>query len=267
MLRIVKQKNAPPFLTKSEIKKNEWLGGGVSLGRSLVSEASKEKWRRYSKLHRAELNAKARARYQLNKDKEKGRREVYAANNREKLLEIWREYDARPERKARKAELEKTEKRKAVRRAYRLTHRNPEYFREYEKRYRTKRKELHNHKQQNDPQYRIRRALRSSLKNAIKHEWRGGSAIDNLGCSIDELRIYLERLWLDGMNWSNFGRLKSSDNNWQIDHIKPLSSFDLTDPAQVAEACHFKNLAPLWAIDNRRKGNKTIGRSEVQYAL
>jgi hypothetical protein len=42
---------------------------------------------------------------------------------------------------------------------------------------------------------------------------------------------------------------------WHIDHIRPVSSFDLSDPAQVQECFHFSNLQPLWAIDNIKKSD------------
>jgi len=35
-------------------------------------------------------------------------------------------------------------------------------------------------------------------------------------------------------------------------------SFDLTDKEQFLTACNYKNLQPLWAIDNLQKGSKII---------
>ena len=49
------------------------------------------------------------------------------------------------------------------------------------------------------------------------------------------------------MSWDNYGE-------WEIDHIRPLALFDLTDEAQFKEAASFKNLQPLWKKDNREKG-------------
>ena len=46
---------------------------------------------------------------------------------------------------------------------------------------------------------------------------------------------------------------------FRIDHIRPLSSFDLTDHEQVKQVCHYSNLRPLWAIDNLSKGSKVGG--------
>ena len=48
------------------------------------------------------------------------------------------------------------------------------------------------------------------------------------------------------MNW----------NNIDLDHVRRLSSFDLTVPEQLKEASHFSNIQPLLKKDNRRKGSK-----------
>ncbi len=56
------------------------------------------------------------------------------------------------------------------------------------------------------------------------------------------------------MMWSNWNH-----TGWHIDHIKPLSSFDLTNHNEFLTANHYTNLQPLWAKDNLQKGNKFIG--------
>jgi len=106
-----------------------------------------------------------------------------------------------------------------------------------------------------DLSYKIECRIRNRLGQAIKHRYRKSAAILDLGCTIDELISHLEGLFQPGMTWGNWCRA-----GWHIDHVKPLSSFDLTDPAQVAEACHFSNLAPLWAKENIAKGSRHPGK-------
>lgn len=99
--------------------------------------------------------------------------------------------------------------------------------------------------------YRIKALLRSRLNQAIKNIQKTGSAVANLGCSIEEFKIYLESKFQPGMSWDNWGRF-----GWHIDHKVPLSKFNLADPHELKKACHYTNLQPLWANENLRKSNK-----------
>jgi hypothetical protein len=104
-----------------------------------------------------------------------------------------------------------------------------------------------------DIQFRLRFVLRSRMRAALKDNAKSGSSVENLGCSIPELKAYLESRFQPGMTWQNW-----SVHGWHIDHKKPLSSFDLTDPEQFRQAVHYTNLQPLWAIENILKGNKEL---------
>jgi hypothetical protein len=98
---------------------------------------------------------------------------------------------------------------------------------------------------------RLKKNLRGRLSQAIKNNQKSGSAVRDLGCTIAELKSYLESKFLPGMSWDNW-----SLEGWHIDHIEPLSKFDLSDPIEFKKACHFANLQPLWAKDNLSKGSK-----------
>ena len=50
------------------------------------------------------------------------------------------------------------------------------------------------------------------------------------------------------MSWDNYG-------TWHIDHILPLSKFDLSKREDFLIACNYKNLQPLWADENIRKSD------------
>lgn len=112
------------------------------------------------------------------------------------------------------------------------------YFRKY-----------HAHRQKNDVQYRLTKSLRSRINHILRDKVKTGSAINDLGCSLEELIKHIESKFQPGMSWDNYGE-------WHIDHIKPLSSFNLEDRVQFLEACNYANLQPLWAHDNLKKGAK-----------
>lgn len=100
-----------------------------------------------------------------------------------------------------------------------------------------------------DPEFRLSMLLRIRLIGAIKKNSQSGSAVRDLGCSIPFLKKFLEDKFTHGMNWDNWGI-----HGWHIDHIVPLSSFDLSKREELLKAVHYTNLQPLWGVDNLRKG-------------
>jgi len=111
----------------------------------------------------------------------------------------------------------------------------------------------HKKRLETDIQYKLKCNLRIRLNTALKNNYKSGSAVRDLGCSIESFKAYLESKFQSGMTWDNYGMY-----GWHIDHIKPLFSFDLSDRNQFLEACHYTNLQPLWAQDNLTKSNKLI---------
>jgi hypothetical protein len=102
-----------------------------------------------------------------------------------------------------------------------------------------------------DISYRLKRSLRTRLRQAIKNNQKKGSAIKDLGCSVEFLRNYLESQFQSGMNWENYG---NKHGNWSIDHKMPLSSTE--NEKEIIKLCHYSNLQPMWHIDNLKKGKK-----------
>ncbi len=91
----------------------------------------------------------------------------------------------------------------------------------------------------------------------MRDAFRGkGSAIRNLGCTLEAARSYLEARFQPGMTWLNWGLGR---DRWNVDHVRPLASFDLSDPEQFAAACHHSNLQPLWWRDNLEKSDAWTG--------
>ena len=101
-----------------------------------------------------------------------------------------------------------------------------------------------------DINYKLTKILRSRIRSCLKNNKKGGSAVKNLGCTLDELKNHIEKQFKEGMNWQNWNH-----KTWHLDHIKPLSLFNLSDRKQFLEACHYTNLQPMWAKDNLIKHN------------
>lgn len=97
------------------------------------------------------------------------------------------------------------------------------------------------------PKMRMIRSLRKRLHEFI-HQKLGGSK-NIFGISPQGLREHIQSRFADGMTWENYG-------HWHVDHIRPLSSFDLSTKETVREASHWTNLQPLWARDNLSKHKK-----------
>ena len=94
--------------------------------------------------------------------------------------------------------------------------------------------------------------LRARLGQALNGKNKSKSTLKLLGCSIEYLIQHLEKQFQHGMTWEN-------RHLFHIDHIRPCSSFDLTDPKQQSECFNYKNLQPLWAYQNMSKGSKYNG--------
>jgi hypothetical protein len=113
--------------------------------------------------------------------------------------------------------------------------------------------------------YKIIRLLRNRFRNAIKQKFKTKPILSLLGCEENQFKIYLESKFKPEMNWDNHGIV------WEIDHIIPCSSFDLTKEEEQKQAFHYTNTQPLFKtteiaesfgykneIGNRNKLNKII---------
>lgn len=110
-----------------------------------------------------------------------------------------------------------------------------------------KRKNYHKNKEKNN--YII--AWRTVLINTIRRVGtsKEGKTNELLGYSPIQLKEHIEKQFVDGMSWDNWGE-------WHIDHIKPVSSFDKSEKICIINS--LDNLRPLWALDNLKKSNKII---------
>lgn len=108
----------------------------------------------------------------------------------------------------------------------------------------------------NNLDFRIKGKLRNHVNRMIrmaKQKKSGRRTTMFLGVTMTIAKQKIESRFRDGMTWENHGEL------WEIDHIVPLSHFDLTNEYQLLMANHISNLQPLLKKENREKSDNFSG--------
>mgnify|MGYP006412353579 CR=1 FL=1 len=182
--------------------------------------------------------------YRKNKEKIKARTREYNEKNKEKIKAKTREYKEKNKEKlkAKKREYNRKnkEKNKIKRREY--IEKNKEQIKEQRnKRLRQRRKE--------DPLYRMSMNIRANLRYTLRRakEKKQKSTFKYVGCTPEFLLARLQRQCKErGLN------------EYEVDHMMPVSSFDLRDPEQLRRAWNISNLQALSPQENLRKSGKIV---------
>ncbi len=112
--------------------------------------------------------------------------------------------------------------------------------------------------QNNINNFKLEACLRTRFIQALKNNTKKNHTFTYIGCTISELKTWLEYNFKDDMTWENHGKL------WHIDHIIPCASFDLSNEEHIYKCFHWSNLAPLIAIENYKKSSK-IDNDKIEY--
>jgi len=104
-----------------------------------------------------------------------------------------------------------------------------------------------------DEVYRELVKCRSLLKEAWNYPHRKNLTFLKLVGfkTMQEFIDYIQSKFKEGMNMNNYGKQK---DNWQFDHIIPLSSANTVE--DVKRLMHYANTQPLWRDENNQKRNK-----------
>ena len=121
-----------------------------------------------------------------------------------------------------------------------------------------------------NPNARIARLLRNTFRRGLRYQGvaKTEPTATSLGCTAEEAYAYLATKFLPAGIYSGVERPamtaelygKDDPDNGvhgiHIDHISPLSDFDLSDPEERKKAFHYTNLQPLWGRCNTIKANR-----------
>lgn len=98
----------------------------------------------------------------------------------------------------------------------------------------------------------MKNRLYHRLTKALKGISKSKKTLELLGCDIQSFIEHIQRKFLPGMNWNNYG-------TWHLDHINPCNNFDLSDESQQLKCFHYTNLQPMWMTDNCSKQDRWVG--------
>jgi len=106
-----------------------------------------------------------------------------------------------------------------------------------------------NARRRSTPFGKINHSISSGMWASLKGNKKGYHWETIVNYTLDELIDHLERQFMPGMTWNNYGK-------WHIDHIIPVAVFNFTSPDHddFKRCWALSNLCPLWAIDNSIKG-------------
>ncbi len=105
-----------------------------------------------------------------------------------------------------------------------------------------------------DIQFRLKENIRVRIYNSLKVyldkkiKYKTSSYL--IGCNIDDYKKHIESQFDLNMNWDNYG------SYWEIDHIIPIDSFDLTKVENQEKCFNYTNTRPLKVLENQQKSNK-----------
>ena len=100
-----------------------------------------------------------------------------------------------------------------------------------------------------DPTEKLKRGIRTRIRGCLNGK-KSKHTHEYLGCSAVE---YLKWILID----TNF-TVENHGSVWHIDHVIPLSHFDLQNEHEVFMAFNWRNTMPLLVKDNLTKSNKII---------
>lgn len=111
--------------------------------------------------------------------------------------------------------------------------------------------------ERDEPTEKFKRYVRTRIYNCLKN-LKEKSSIEYLGCSTKEyinwIIMYDERYTMD-----NYGSV------WHIDHVIPISRFNLEQPDEQLIAFNWRNTMPLSAKENLAKSNRIIKSQIIRH--
>ena len=190
--------------------------------------------------NRAKSRKSAKKHYHKDEAKSRKRAKEWALENPEKVKETKRNY-----RKNNPQKVKKWKKDDVIRRKDKIREHDREYRRKNREKLNKRSVAYRNSCEQNKIKHNLRNRIRIVLQGLRK----GEHLPELIGCSIDFLKKHIESKFQGTMSWTNYG-----NNGWHIDHVLPCNAFDFRNETHQLACFNWRNLQPMWGLDNISKG-------------
>lgn len=207
------------------------------------------------------------------KDSVKEKERLYVENNKYKIKEYKKKYynDNKEEILSNQKKYYSDNKVLINERNSIYAKRNKDVISEYQKEYYLNNKEAlndykknwFNEKYNTDYIFKLKQSIRSLIRTSIKKSGfkKNSKSVNILGCEIEQLKVHLESMFEEWMNWDNYGKYNGMPNSgWDIDHIIPISSAKTEE--EILKLNHYTNLQPLCGYINRN-----IKKDKIYYEM
>lgn len=206
----------------------------------LKSKENKDKKAAYQKVWR-EKNPEYMKKYQQKEERKNYQKEYYKENS-----ELYKD-------RKKEWRKENPQREKETRNTYRQE--NKEKINEYHRKWKE-------NKRNTDIQYKLQsnmsRRIRYELNTLLKGK-KTKRTTEYVGCSIEELKSYLEKMFTTEMTWQNYGSV------WHIDHKIPCNAWNFENTFENHCCWNYRNLSPMLASENQSKNDKYDKREKEKY--
>jgi len=129
---------------------------------------------------------------------------------------------------------------------------NKDKIKDYKFNYKSTRNTRRKERLKTDILYSLEKSIRNNIYDCFKRNGykKSSRTYEILGCTFEEFKIHLEKMFEDWMTWENKGLYNGELRyGWDIDHKIPISSASNED--DIVKLNHYTNLQPLCSYTNR----------------
>lgn len=217
-------------------------------------EKSKQYKKHYYITHREELRQQDKISYEQNKEERKQQAREYYKTHKEESKQQHLKYleknSAIVKQRLKDYADKHRDKIREYKKQYCEQHKEAvlQYKKEYQNTHREERNARSRDRAKVDSLYKITCQLHVRVRSALRGLNKSLKTSELIGCDYLFLREWLENQFIENMTWDNYGE-------WHMDHILPCTKFSLINPIHQKICLNYRNLQPMWGVDNMIKHN------------